>query len=357
MSSNSQTGSSLPVGSVLAFAGNETNLQKLEGWLPCDGSELNNQAFSQLFAAIRYANGGNGSTSFKLPDYRGYFLRGVDQGTGRDPDASTRKPPASLGNWGDNPGSVQTYATAPPSKPFSLSIPHLPTSSRKVNDGSLLQNHMAKWNSGSTDISFGGGAKETRARNKYVYFIIKATSKTALGNEVAVPVGAVIPIAGTNTSSLGNQWLLCDGRMLDSTQSANQSLYAAIGVIHGGNGNPNFYLPEYRGFFLRGVSGQTTNDPDAALRLVPQKSLPPGQQGASGNNVGSLQYDSTAQANNKFMVRVSHLPTSQMKVDPVDGYTNSKWSELPAHQNGPNSGGGNESRPINAYVDWYIKAN
>lgn len=50
MSSNSQTGASLPVGSVLAFAGNETNLPQLEGWLPCDGRELKNQVFKDYLA-------------------------------------------------------------------------------------------------------------------------------------------------------------------------------------------------------------------------------------------------------------------------------------------------------------------
>lgn len=354
--SNSQIGPLLPVGSVLVFAGNETTLQQLEGWFPCDGRELNQQIFTALFAAIRYANGGDGSNSFKLPDYRGYFLRGVSQDSGRDPDAITRTAPASLGNAGNKPGSVQAFASGPPSKPFVLTIPHLPTSSRKVNDGSLLQNHMAKWNSGSTDVAFEGGAKETRPRNKYVYFIIKSSTKTALGNEVAIPVGTVVPIAGANTSGLGDQWLLCNGSILDSTLTQNQSLYSAIGIIHGGNGKPNFYLPDYRGFFLRGVSGQTTNDPNAAERLAAQPKLPPDQQGASGNNIGSLQYEDTAQAKNKFMVRALHLPTSQMKVDPVSGYTNSKWAELSQHLNGPSSGGGNESRPINAYVDWYIKA-
>jgi microcystin-dependent protein len=353
---NGQSDSSLPVGSALAFAGNETTLQQLDGWLPCDGRALNQQIFAALFAAIRYANGGNGSTSFNLPDYRGYFLRGVSYDSGRDPDANTRTAPASLGHSGNKPGSIQAFATGQPSTPFGLTISHLPTSSKTVNDGSLLHNPMAKWNSGSITVSFEGGARETRPRNKYVYFIIKSSTKTALGHEVAIPVGTVVPFAGANTSGLGDQWLLCNGSILDSTASQNQALFAAIGIIHGGNGKPNFYLPEYRGYFLRGVSGDTSNDPDAEQRLPAQPKLPPDQQGASRNNVGSLQYEDTAQAKNKFMVSVPHLPTSHMKVDPVSGNTNSRWSEVSQHLTGPNNGGGNESRPINAYVDWYIKA-
>jgi len=349
---NSQIGSSLPVGSVLVYAGNETTMQQQESWLPCDGSPLDTETFTELFAAIGYANGGDGSNTFKVPDHQGYFLRGVDQGADRDPDVSTRTGPEWVGNPGDNPGSLQPFATGQPSTPFVLQVRHLPRSSQKVNDGGLIRNEMAKWKSGSTTIPFGGGAKETRPRNKYVYFIIKSSATTASGQEVTIPVGSVVAIPGTGTSGLGN-WLLCDGRQMDSAQY--QPLYQAIGICHGGNGDPYFYLPDYRGFFLRGVDGDTSNDPDAALRLHAQPKFPPGQQGAYGDNVGSLQYEDTAQASNLFVANVPHLPTSHMKVDPVSGRTNSKWEYGSQHETAPDGGGGSESRPINAYVDWYIK--
>jgi microcystin-dependent protein len=351
--SNNDIGPSVPVGSVLVFAGNETTLQKLEGWFPCDGRELDNVTHRELFAAIGYANGGDGSTKFRVPDYRGYFLRGVSQGSGRDPDAATRTAPASLGNSGDNPGSIQPFATALPSKPFVFKIDHLPTSQRKANVGSLLENHVGKWNSNSTEITLKGGAKETRARNKYVYFIIKKSSKTEAGTDVVIPVGTIVPFAGTNTAGFGNQWLLCNGSQLDATQQ--KLLFGAIGIIHGGDGNPFYYLPDYRGWFLRGVSGATLNDPDASARFPPQGQLPSGQRGATGNNVGSGQSSDTAQARNKFKLKVSHLPASKMKVDKIAGNKNSKWEDLPVKLDGT-SGGGDESRPINANVDWYIKA-
>src|SRR5262249_55682136 len=67
----------LPVGSVLAFAGVTTPELQHSGWLVCDGKELAIDTHRELFDAIGYANGGNGVTSFNLPDFRGYFLRGV----------------------------------------------------------------------------------------------------------------------------------------------------------------------------------------------------------------------------------------------------------------------------------------
>lgn len=353
--SNSQIGSSVPVGSVFVFAGNETALQKMEGWLPCDGRELKNATHKELFAAIGNANGGDGSTSFKLPNYQGYFLRGVSQSSGNDPDANTRTAPASLGNSGDNPGSVQADATGvPASGAFNLSVDHVPQKKQKVNVGSLIGDRVAKWDGDSTEIQLALGDKESRPKNKYIYFIIKSSTKTAVGTDVAVPVGAVVPFAGVNVAALGNQWLLCNGNKLNSTQ--HKALFGAIGIIQGGNGSPYFYLPDYQGYFLRGVSGLARNDPNASERTAPQPSLPAGQQGASGNNVGSAQDWATAQAKNKFKLKVSNLPTSRKKVDNIAGRKNSAWKEGPTELRAPSSGGGKESRPTNAYVDWYIKA-
>ena len=56
------------------------------GWLECDGSAISRTTYSALFAAIGTTWGvGDGSTTFNIPDLRGYHLRGWDNGAGRDP--------------------------------------------------------------------------------------------------------------------------------------------------------------------------------------------------------------------------------------------------------------------------------
>jgi microcystin-dependent protein len=351
--SNSQIGPNVPVGSMIAFAGNPTTLQQMEGWHVCDGRELHKDTHLELFDAIRYANGGNGSTTFKLPDCRGYFLRAVDQGAGRDPDVANRTAPPSVGNSGDNPGSLEGFATAQPaSNNFTLNIPNLPNTSKKTNRG-IDEVRVAQWNSNSPVYTLTGGDEETRPINNYVYFIIKYTQKTQAGTDVIIPVGSVIPVAGKPTS---NQWLLCDGSQHASSQY-NQ-LFQVIQNIHGG-APPNFYLPDYRGYFLRGVNGDRDpldGDPDLGNRLYPQPGLPSGQQGAKGNNVGSVELTATAQANTKFAVAAPHLPTNRVWADKIAGYTNARFTDAIAHLTGPTGGAGTESRPKNAYVDWYIKA-
>jgi microcystin-dependent protein len=93
-----------PAGVVVAFAGDKPP----PGWLLCDGSVLGRAEHPALFAAIGTAHGGGGGAgSFNLPDYRGRFLRGVDHGASRDPDASRRTTASGGGSVGDSVGSVQ----------------------------------------------------------------------------------------------------------------------------------------------------------------------------------------------------------------------------------------------------------
>ncbi|MDO9571172.1 MAG: phage tail protein [Hydrogenophaga sp.] len=55
------------------------------GWLKADGSAVSRTFFAALFSAIGTTFGiGDGSTTFNLPDLRGEFLRGWDDGRGLD---------------------------------------------------------------------------------------------------------------------------------------------------------------------------------------------------------------------------------------------------------------------------------
>lgn len=55
------------------------------GFLECDGSTISRTTYADLFAAIGTTYGsGDGSTTFKLPDLRGEFIRGWDDGRGVD---------------------------------------------------------------------------------------------------------------------------------------------------------------------------------------------------------------------------------------------------------------------------------
>jgi microcystin-dependent protein len=71
--------SAMPTGMVSQFA----MVTPPTGWLSCDGSIISRTTYANLFAAIGTTFGaGDGSTTFGIPDLRGWFTRGwVSDGT------------------------------------------------------------------------------------------------------------------------------------------------------------------------------------------------------------------------------------------------------------------------------------
>ena len=75
-----------PVGCVIAMA-SSANIQ---GFIRCNGSQLSVTTYADLFAVIgeTYALAGDGTAAttslFRVPDFRGTFLRGLDAGRGLD---------------------------------------------------------------------------------------------------------------------------------------------------------------------------------------------------------------------------------------------------------------------------------
>ena len=98
-----QTKDAIPTGAIFTFP----VATPPSGYLICNGSAISRTTYAELFAVLgtTYGNG-DGSTTFNLPDYRGQFLRGHDDGAGNDPDASTRQDRGD-GTVGDNVGTMQ----------------------------------------------------------------------------------------------------------------------------------------------------------------------------------------------------------------------------------------------------------
>lgn len=163
-----------PPGSILAFGGPVVPA----GWLPCDGKAVNRADYPALYTAIGTVHGsGDGASTFNLPDLRGRFLRGVDHGTGRDPDATIRLPGANGGQSGDAPGTVQDDAFTRHKHAVQASVG---TAVCQLDGGCT---GLAGWASGVAKMTYGtatlpyisteGGSQETRPKNVGVDFIIK----------------------------------------------------------------------------------------------------------------------------------------------------------------------------------------
>lgn len=149
----------VPSGSMLAFGGSAAP----SGFLLCNGSAVSRVTYSALFTAIGTAYGsGDGSTTFNVPDLRGLFIRGTDNGAGRDPDAASRVALLAGGATGDAVGSYEADALASHRHTVSISA---------VAAGGAAGSGLVQ-TGGSTNTSLTGG-NETRPKNVYANYIIK----------------------------------------------------------------------------------------------------------------------------------------------------------------------------------------
>ena len=90
----------IPIGGVIPYADNTPPA----GFLECDGSAISRTTYANLFAAIGVTWGaGDGVTTFNIPDSRGEFLRGWDNGRGVDAGRAfaTVQQATSIGDFDD----------------------------------------------------------------------------------------------------------------------------------------------------------------------------------------------------------------------------------------------------------------
>jgi microcystin-dependent protein len=155
-------------GTIVAFAGATAP----SGWLLCNGAAVSRTTYTALFAAIGISHGqGDGITTFNLPDYQGRFLRGVDNGAGRDPDAASRSAMNAGGNTGGAVGSVQGHELASHHHSFITDEDSCVSCSGSVADP-IDRAGFPTGSVGGRDTSNVGG-NETRPVNAYVNWIIK----------------------------------------------------------------------------------------------------------------------------------------------------------------------------------------
>ncbi|RSH89958.1 hypothetical protein EHS25_001944 [Saitozyma podzolica] len=162
-------GMSLPIGTILPYVGKKEIAANLhsQGWLLCDGRPCSIKDQAALYRTIGNAFGGDDNKTFYLPDLRGMFLRGVDDGAGVDPDAASRTEQRANGNVGDSVGTRQAHQLESHAHGYS----HLGTDSYELprQGGGFNPYHI--YSSQSTEFY---GGTETRPVNASVYYLIFA---------------------------------------------------------------------------------------------------------------------------------------------------------------------------------------
>ena len=135
------------LGTVTAYAGATVPTN----WLECNGAAISRTTYAALFAAIGVLWGvGDGSTTFNLPDMRGEFLRGWDNGRGVDSGRALAS--SQTDEFESHTHSVTGYAG--------------------VNGATYrIDSGVTSGESGNSTGSTGG--TETRPRNIAMMYIIK----------------------------------------------------------------------------------------------------------------------------------------------------------------------------------------
>ncbi len=141
------------------------------GWLVCNGAAYSRTTYSSLFTAISTLWGsGDGSTTFNIPDFRGMFLRGWDNGAGND----LNTPGRTFASYEDSAFTSHNHTASDSGHTHPTSFGgnsgggyYAGGSAASSVSGSTTQN-------GYANISIGGtGSPETTPQNYAILYCIK----------------------------------------------------------------------------------------------------------------------------------------------------------------------------------------
>ena len=193
--------SSTPVGAILPFP----KAQVPAGYLELDGSVQSAAAYPDLAAYLgtTYNTGGEPAGYFRLPDYRGEFLRGWDHGRGVDAGRTLgSKQMDALQNL---EGAMEFRRLSGGSSLISSAS----SGALLVEQGTGIQSTRINIELGSTAqpndvVRFDASrvartAAETRPRNMAVMWCIKAWNAPV--NQGQIDVAALVPLAAQATES------------------------------------------------------------------------------------------------------------------------------------------------------------
>jgi microcystin-dependent protein len=208
------------IGEIRLFAGNFAP----DGWVFCSGQILSISKFPALYSVIGNTYGGNGKTTFALPNLQGRMM----VGSGTDP-----LDPA----LGAHLGSAAT----------TLTVAQLPIHNYPLPGG------------GTTGNVGSGQLVDTTEPSLGINYIISLYGGYQSVSEDTPAVGQIEPFAGTVVPS---GWLLCDGSLQQISDYA--ALFSLLGTTYGGDGVTTFALPNLVGR-VPVEAGQGTNLTDRII--------------------------------------------------------------------------------------------
>lgn len=221
------------------------------GWALCEGQALLINQNAALFSLIGTTYGGDGVSTFNLPDLRGRVPTGAGQGSGL-PDYQL----------GDSVGTANPV----------LSVANLP-------------GHIHTVGASNTGATGSGAPLDNRQPSLALHFLLAANGEIMIVPWSRQPTG----------------WTRCEGRLL--TVADHGYLFAHIGTTYGGDGVANFALPDLRGRVPIGDDGGNfwplglmygSNDIVLSVADIPAHTHTisggaTGPTGGTGNNANNFQ--------------------------------------------------------------------
>ena len=155
------------------------------------------------------------------------------------------------------------------------------------------------------------------------------------------PSGTII-MHGADSQTPPSGYLYCDGSSV--LRADYVALYAAIGDAWGTADGTHFNLPDFRGKFPRGKANTSANDPDRAARTAQAAG------GNTGDKVGSIQGYAT-----KLIPHTHSFDAREILTTGTIAARSGGAATATLATGGASTTGDNETRPINAYVNFFIK--
>jgi hypothetical protein len=191
---------SLPVGAIIPYVSTSTIPAD---FLYCDGSAKSRTTYASLFLIIGTKFGtGDGSTTFNVPDFRGSFLRGIDNGRGWDSEANrvigSMETDTMQGHWHDDLNYFHNGNVVAPSAGSTGSMPAVAGGTT----GSPVKSPITDGTNGTPRTG-----PETRPKNTAVAYIIKyqtCLSSTASNGSITIQADQDGDGDGTIEMKVGN---------------------------------------------------------------------------------------------------------------------------------------------------------
>jgi microcystin-dependent protein len=254
------------------------------GWAVCDGSTRTRADYPELFDLLGSTYGGDGTTTFGLPDLQARIPIGDGQGdglTGRRLGESGGQEAVAVATT-EIPGHGHEFLASPDDGKT-----HDPGGALIAKQGGIdlyliatepnQQLHPAA-------VSVAGGSQPHDNIQKFLVlgFVISLKGDSPRGPAAATepdPFLGEVRLMGRDKPP-NESWAACDGLLLAVSQ--NTALFSLLSSVFGGNGTTTFGLPDLREAVAmdagpgRGLSdrylGETGGEPDVTLtqRQMPE---------------------------------------------------------------------------------------